>query len=87
MSDGLVASDDSRYGTVDGTVWPINVGGIEWKLRYAPSTLTREDQLVAASVIAAYEHLRKTPSGDALRAFKRLRRAQPKTASEAQHGT
>lgn len=51
-----------RYGHIDGTAWPVNLtdedeGGLEWKLRYAPEHLTREDQLVLASVVAAYTHL------------------------------
>lgn len=52
-----------RYGHIDGTAWPVNLtstddeDGLEWKLRYAPQRLTREDQLILASVVAAYVHL------------------------------
>lgn len=31
--------------------------GVGWKLRYAPSSLTREDQMYAASVLDAYAYL------------------------------
>ena len=81
--DGSVAPAEPRYGYADGTVWPINVGDIEWKLRYAPNTLTREDQLVAASVLHAYTSLRFASGRDANESLRRMRRAQPKTASEA----
>lgn len=32
-------------------------GGVEWKLRYAPTTLTREDELYLASIVSAYSYL------------------------------
>ncbi len=49
-------SSSHRYLKLDdGTVWPDDVdGSIQWKLRYAPDTLTRGDQLVAASVLACW---------------------------------
>ena len=61
----------------DGTAWPVNVGGIEWKLRYAPGQLTREDQLVAASVLAAWSALTDPhcTHGDATAALRRARKA------------
>lgn len=31
--------------------------GVAWKLRYAPGTLTQEDQMYAASVMSAYAYL------------------------------
>jgi hypothetical protein len=36
----------------DGTIWPVNVGGIEWTLRYGEPT--RGDLLIAASVLSVY---------------------------------
>ena len=33
------------------------INDVEWSLRYAPDTLTREDHLLAASIIAAYKEL------------------------------
>jgi hypothetical protein len=33
------------------------VSHIEWKLRYAPETLTRGEELIAASVFSAYKEL------------------------------
>lgn len=47
----------------DGSSWPRpalegddNVS-VEWKLRHAPDQVTREDMLVAASIISAYGYL------------------------------
>jgi hypothetical protein len=31
--------------------------GVGWKLRYAPDTLTKEDQMYASSIIDAYAYL------------------------------
>jgi hypothetical protein len=31
--------------------------GVGWKLRYAPQTLTEEDQMYAASILDAYAYL------------------------------
>jgi hypothetical protein len=31
--------------------------GVEWKLRYAPQSLTREDQMYLASIVSAYGYL------------------------------
>lgn len=36
----------------DDTTWPVNVGRIEWVLRYGEPT--RSDLLIAASVLHAY---------------------------------
>lgn len=46
----------------DGSSWPRpelegDDYSVEWKLRYAPDTLTRADQLVAAGFISAYGYL------------------------------
>lgn len=50
----------------NGTTWPVDVetddeDSVEWKLRYNPNSLTRADQLGAAAILAAYNHLRRSP--------------------------
>lgn len=57
----------SRYRRLaDETVWPTPGddpdGGLEWRLRYAPEGLTRQDQLVLASIVAAYRELLGCPA-------------------------
>ena len=51
----------ARYITVsDGSSWPLAISldpdsvGIEWRLRYAPDSITRTDLLVLAGIISAY---------------------------------
>ena len=47
----------SRYLQIKDMVWPTvgeDVKEIAWKLTHSPSSMTRADQLVAASVISAY---------------------------------
>lgn len=56
----------NRYRKLpDETVWPTPGddpdGGLEWRLRYAPESLTRQDQLVLASIVAAYRELLTCP--------------------------
>ncbi len=61
----------------DGTVWPVDVDGeVQWKLRYAPDTLTRGDQLVAASLLAAWATLLDptVPIDPNIRRVRKLRR-------------
>lgn len=36
---------------------PASTGDLEWRMRYAPETLTKSDRMCAASVIAAYRAL------------------------------
>jgi len=55
-------SDAKRYANFDGMFWPIpeehtEFDSVEWKLRYSPQTLSREDMLYAASIINAYSSL------------------------------
>ena len=67
----------SHYVHLDNnTVWPVNVGEIEWRLRY--STPSREDCLVAASVLAIYTHMTDLSirSGQAEMLLHRARQAQ-----------
>ena len=85
-NDGSDAPAEPRYGEAEGTTWPINVSGIEWKLRYSPDSLTREDELVLASVVHAYDYLRTADARSANAGLRRMRRAQPKTACEVSDG-
>lgn len=67
------------YGRDDGTTWPVIErdpdGGLEWRLRYAPDSIDRQDRLFLASVVAAYSAL-TDPRSIAPRAkFARARRA------------
>ena len=44
----------------DGMCWPRAgdaAGELQWRLRYAPQSVTREDQLHAAQIIEAYQTL------------------------------
>lgn len=43
----------------DGTLFPDNTNDIEWRLRYAPDTINREDQLNLASICSAYRYITK----------------------------
>lgn len=67
----------------DGSVWPTiehdpDLDGIEWKLRYASDSLTREDALYAASIVAAYGHLIYDANRDKVALVRReLREVQP----------
>lgn len=79
-----------RYEVVENTCWPVNLtstddqDGLEWKLRYAPDALTRGDQLVLASVVAAYAYL-TDPNRTQEEARRSLRRARI-AAQEARRG-
>ena len=49
-----------RYKTLpNGSVWPcpLAVTDIGWRLRYAPHSITRGDQLVLAEVVVAYREI------------------------------
>jgi len=57
----------ARYRTLaDGSVWPTPGddpdGGLEWRLRYAPESITRTDLLVLASIVSAYREVLTCPS-------------------------
>lgn len=65
-----------KYFTIDGTVWPVNVGDLEHQLRYPDGTLiVWNGRLRAASVIAAYSHM-TDPSLTEEQAHKLLIRAR-----------
>ena len=68
-----------RLPPADGTTWPLpesedgDAHTVEWKLRYAPNQLTREDQLYLASICSAYGALvdaSLSRSRDVLRALR-----------------
>lgn len=49
-----------RWGRVDGTAWPVDDDPdttLEWRLRYARSSVTESDMLSAASFLHAYSYL------------------------------
>jgi hypothetical protein len=66
MSDQYVHLDN-------GTVWPVNVGDIEWRLRYGEPT--RSDLLIAASVLAIYTQM-TSPQSRGQHAEQTLHRAR-----------
>lgn len=51
----------NTHVVVDETMsWPQageRLDDIDWKLRYAPQKMTRKDELMAASIISAYQAL------------------------------
>lgn len=54
----LFADEPSKARTFPNPVEPDSDNcGVEWKLCHAPGTLTREDQMYAASVLSAYAYL------------------------------
>ena len=61
-----------------GTVYPVNVGSLEWALRYGSADLVLSDRMVTAAVVACYAHL-VDPSrsqSEAIAVLKRARSAQ-----------
>lgn len=67
----------ARYVNVEGTTWPVDVGEVEWSLRYS---CPDDVKLVAASVVAAYGHL-TDPGISERAAVAALRRARKAAAS------
>jgi hypothetical protein len=48
------------YAAFGGMAWPVpseRFSDIQWEMRYASESLTREDMLLAASVLSAYADL------------------------------
>lgn len=41
----------------NGTYWRTDDRNIEWKLRFAPGSISRADQLVAASILSTWAHV------------------------------
>jgi len=56
-----IVGDKGQYVKVDDMTFPnahgTRISEVEWTLRHAPDQITRGDQLLAASVIAAYREL------------------------------
>ncbi len=80
-------TDSPRFLKLDdGTVWPEDVeGSIQWKLRYAPDTMSRGDQLVAASVLAVWAELTNPmePLEPKIQRIREIRRRQKARAIDA----
>lgn len=67
----------------DGSVWPRTGDhpdpdeiGLEWRLRYAPESITRGDQLHLASIVSAYRELIRCPETRRRVVIRGLRSAQ-----------
>ena len=43
----------------DGSSWPgiYEASQLNWRLRYSPDSITREDQLVLASILGSYSYM------------------------------
>lgn len=77
MSDIRILGEKS-FASFDTMCWPLpgeRCGDIEWKLRYAPGTLTRADQLVTASILSAYREMVAMPETRRRPILRRLREA------------
>lgn len=64
MSDVQIYGKNAKWVRLsDGSSFPLavsldeDVNGIEWRLRYSPDSITREDKLVLAGIVAAYNAL------------------------------
>lgn len=52
--------NSNYYHHFDGMCWPLPseaLGGLSWRLRHAPETITDEQKLVLASTVDAYREL------------------------------
>lgn len=70
------------FHSFDGMCWPLpgeRCDDIEWKLRYASDSMTREDQLLAASILSAYRQMIFDPHHKRVRVIRELRTAVGKT--------
>ena len=87
----------ARYITIgDGAVWPLAISldpdrvGIEWRLRYAPDSITRTDLLVLAGIVSAYNWIMlETTAARApgiLRAYRREAKALAAAEQEDKNG-
>lgn len=61
-----MAELNGRYvtGVLGEMTWPAvgpGVAELEWRLRYAPASVSREDQLFLASLVAAYVQMAGDP--------------------------
>jgi hypothetical protein len=54
----LFQGDPDKTRTLPSPIETVSdQNGVGWKLRYAPQTLTKEDQMYAASILDAYAYL------------------------------
>lgn len=77
MSEIRILGEKS-FASFDTMCWPLpgeRCGDIEWKLRYTPGSLTRADQLVAASILSAYREMVAMPETRRRPILRRLREA------------
>ena len=47
----------TRFKMFDGMTWPLPDNDLEWRLRYAPDSMTRQDEMHLASMNSAYREL------------------------------
>ena len=69
-----------RYVVVDDTVWPVDDdpdASLQWRLRYAGSSITDRDRQAAASILSAYAALTNPRQSmkDAIASLRRAREA------------
>lgn len=62
----------------DDTVYPVNVGSLEWVLRYGADNRVLRERMIIAGVVGFYANLidPNATQGDAIAALKRARKAQ-----------
>lgn len=54
----LFPDDANKSRTFPSPIEPASdQAGVEWKLRYAPEAITREDRMYLASIVSAYAYL------------------------------
>ena len=79
MSEPVRLLANNTCAVFDDMTWPTaghENGDREWRLRHAPERVTREDQLYAASVLAAYRELVRCPEAKRRAIVRRLREAR-----------
>lgn len=70
-----MADDDPkrRFQIFDGMTWPTPDPNLDWRLRFAPDSVTRQDQLYLASVLSAYDCFIKTGRAQREKVCRKLR--------------
>lgn len=68
----------SGYLTFEDMCWPDprDPRELGWRVRYAPESLTRRDQMVLSSIISAYAHLISLDSRTRQKRVMQIRTAQ-----------
>lgn len=71
------------YLHFDGMTWPDPryVNELEWRVRHAEKSVTRNDALVMASVLAAYHELVTLPVRDRNKRVAKIRKAMENSSS------